>query len=134
MKYDSEDIDTAARTAWGEDRGGGIQGMLMVLWVIRNRAMDSRWPDSPKDVALQDYQFSAWNEGNPNRAKMKALCPNDMLFDAALGMARAVFEGLDKHDPTNGANHYYSNRIPLPSWARGMKQTAEFNSHLFYRA
>lgn len=133
MKYDSQDVDIAARTAWGEARGAGLHGMLMVLWVIRNRALDPRWPDRPADVALQDRQFSAWNDGNPNRPKMEDLTPNDMLFRANMAMARAIFESLDVRDPTLGATHYFADYIDTPTWAENLEFTVQLGHHRFYR-
>ena len=134
MKYDSDDVDTAARTAWGEARGDGILGMLAVIWVIYNRARDNRWPDSPAGVARQPWQFSVWNQDDPNRIKIEQLSGNDELFNAAKGMARAIFDGQGGEDPTMGADHYFALWIDMPPWADQMTQTTEIGSHRFLKS
>jgi hypothetical protein len=37
MPHTARDIDTLARTIWGEARNQGREGMIAVAWVIRNR-------------------------------------------------------------------------------------------------
>lgn len=38
-----EDIDTMARTIWGEARGEGVQGMQAIACVIMNRFHEKKW-------------------------------------------------------------------------------------------
>lgn len=134
MEYSSDDVDIVARTAWGEARGEGIIGMLAVIWVIYNRTQRAQWPDLPAAVARQDRQFSVWNQGNPNRIDIEHVSRNDVLYDAALGMAKAVFEGLAGEDPTGDADHYFATYIDMPWWAEDMTRTAEIGKHSFFRS
>lgn len=133
MKYGPDDLEAMAQTAWGEARGEGLGGMHGVLWVIRNRAEDGRWPNSPHNVVHQPYQFTAWNSDNPNREKMLNVTRADPLYEAAVGMARAILEDQDAHDPTGGANHYFATHIERPDWAKDMTFTAKMGNHKFYK-
>jgi spore germination cell wall hydrolase CwlJ-like protein len=133
MSYTPDDLKALAQTAWGEARGEGLDGMRAVMWVIVNRVEDSRWPNSVFEVVHQRWQFSAWNPGNPNRERMEQVNENDAPYDAALGMGRVILEGLDREDPTFGANHYFADSIVAPDWAREMTHTATIGNHRFYR-
>jgi len=131
-KWSDEDYDLAARTAWGEARGEGILGMLAVLFVIRNRTVDSRWPDAPREVVKQPWQFSIWNAGDPNREKVEAVSRNNPNFKAALAMAQIVLDSRDQQDPTKGANHYHAQGV-TPKWAGSTAFTTKIGHHLFYK-
>ena len=126
------DIDIVAKTCWGEARGEGRKGMQAVAEVILNRAEDKRWPRTPADVAQQPWQFSAWNEGDPNRAKMELLG----LDDTGLRLAyRAVLDAMEGAGIVFGANHYFApgSMSAMPRWARDMELVAEIGRHRFYR-
>ncbi len=63
-----------ARTAWGENRGGGIDGMTSVINVIMNRAhKPSWWGKTPREVCLKPWQFDCWNENDSNLPKLLAV-------------------------------------------------------------
>ena len=130
MKMTAADLDIVACTVWGEARGEGRKGMQAVAEVILNRVKDSRWPDTPSDVAKQPRQFSAWNTGDPNRAKMSFLSLDDPGFRNAY---RAVLDALEGANITFGANHYFASYIAMPKWARRMELVAEIGRHRFYK-
>lgn len=134
IQYSAEDIDTMARTLWGEARGEEKQGRIAVAWVIRNRATKSpayNWPNTPKAVCRQPWQFSCWNSNDPNLPKMKGLTERDSIFRECLAVANDVLNG-NVSDPTNGADHYYAISINTPSWAIGKKPTVTIGHHRFY--
>ncbi len=129
------EIDIVARTAWGEARGEGYEGMQAVINVIYNRASSpiEWWGKSPVDIALYDSQFTAWNEGNPNRDAMLAVTKADPQFRDALALAKlAAFGQLE--DISGGADHYFNPSIVLPSWASKMTKVASIGGHDFYRS
>ena len=67
----AEDLWTLAQTMWGEARGEGTDGLGAVALVIRNRSQDRRWERlSIAGICRQPWQFSVWNVGDPNRAKL----------------------------------------------------------------
>jgi spore germination cell wall hydrolase CwlJ-like protein len=128
----SEQIDTLARTLWGEARGEGRRGMEAVAAVIMNRVRDPRrWPNDAASVSRQPWQFSAWNAGDPNRALLMAVTEEDREFRQALDIATAALRG-ELTDPTNGANHFHTNAVS-PSWSRGVTPVASIGGHRFFR-
>ncbi|MFN4017505.1 MAG: cell wall hydrolase [Reyranella sp.] len=142
MNYDDNDVAVVARTLWGEARGEPHDGKAAVAWVIRNRASRARFsPDlfgragAAAAVCQAPWQFSCWNEADPNRAKLLVLKPIDMAIE--MQIATDVLAGAIE-DPTNGADHYHT--IDAPSWARAwpptwaptMREVARFGGHVFY--
>ena len=70
----SENLEYMARTIWGEARGEDEQGKIAVGHVIKNRRDKQTWMGKTiKDVCLKKWQFSCWNENDPNREKILAL-------------------------------------------------------------
>lgn len=126
------DIDLMARTAYGEARGDGPEGMRAVMHVIMNRAHDGvAWNGrSVVEAIFKDRQFSAWNEGDPNRAIMLAVTTANPVFAEARRIAAAVHSG-DLPDTTGGATHYHTVSI-APVWADASKVTAVIGGHIFY--
>ncbi len=130
-------IDVLARTIWGEARGEGEPGMVAVACTIRNRVSDSRWPGNYPDVCLQPKQFSVWNEGDPNRARVVKVTTNDPMFAKALSIAAEVMFYRMADDPTYGANHYVTNELfrgrRRPSWAKPEEISAHIGHHVFFK-
>lgn len=138
----SADIDTLARTLWGEARGEGPAGMAAVAHVVFNRvAACSWWGRDVVAVCRQPWQFSCWNANDPNAARLPRLDTADADFRLALDAARCVAaaEGsgarrLPGGDPTGGATHYYAPAVVAPPrWARGVTPCARIGRHLFFK-
>jgi len=133
------DVDTLARTLWGEARGEGLSGMEAVACVILNRlavAKDQNgfwWGDTVEKICRKSWQFSCWNENDPNSARLKSLSPVDIAFRAALDIAEDAIDGL-LVDMTHGATHYLNPKAVdiKPAWATG-KPLAVIGKHHFYR-
>jgi N-acetylmuramoyl-L-alanine amidase len=132
-----ETIDTLARTIWGEARGEGAAGMQAVAAVILNRLSITKksggywWGDNLIEICRKPYQFSCWNENDPNLKKLQAVDDRDLHFATALRLARrAVTTGLT--DPTNGATHYHAAGI-TPYWSKNEKPCAVLGRHIFYK-
>ena len=132
-----EDIDTMARTLWGEARNQGIIGMEAVACVIMNRLAVSEshagywWGNTVTDICRKPWQFSCWNENDPNREKLLAVTSDDREFSAALDIAKDAVNG-HLSDVTGGANSYCTVSLK-PSWAVNMIQTAIIRQHVFYK-
>lgn len=131
----TDDIRYMALTCYGEARSESRDGKIAVCHVIKNRAERGGWWGSTiKDVCLWPWQFSAWNEDDPNRKKMLA-CTTDAAptpdFQKCLEAAAAVLGGFEA-DPTGGACHYHAHNIPKPSWAEGKQPCKTIGRHLFY--
>lgn len=128
-----DDLAVWARTVWAEARGEGELGMLAVAHVINNRAVDPGrdwWGDSIAEVCLKPWQFSCWNELDPNRGKLLRVGLEDPQYRIALRCCLAVLTGAA--DPTVGADHYHTLSI-APVWARGRARIATIGRHAFYR-
>jgi len=133
------DLDTAARTVWGEARGEGVEGMKAIAWVIRNRSEIDLWEDSKPDwwgetideVCKKVWQFSCWNENDPNRGKMEKLGTRYVAYKLALSAVCQVLVSSKSEDPTKGAFHHHTKSIS-PHWAKGKQPCAEIGDHVFY--
>lgn len=122
--------DILARTILGEARGEGASGMAAVAQTILNRSRSGRFPDDPAQVALQDNQFSVWNNGAGSGKTNYDRNSNEYLN--ALQIVDAVASGSIP-DQTNGAL-YYHNPAVSPAWANGVNQygTTRIGNHIFY--
>lgn len=133
------DLDTLARTIYGEARGQILQGQVAVGWVVRNRALrPRRFGASIKEVCLKPKQFSCWNEDDPNRKLVLAADHTKRSFLGALGVAALVMSG-DFPDPTGGADHYFTVEAPPgavhwpPKWSAEMRETVVIGAHRFFK-
>lgn len=121
-----------AKTIYGEARGEGLKGMQAVANVVMNRVNAGSWYGaSVKDVVLKKWQFSCWNDGDPNKKVIENMTPAQLEASGALAIARKAIAG-DLADITGGATHYHNKHIK-PSWALSMKRTATIGNHIFYK-
>lgn len=136
--YDEGDIDTLARTIWGEARGDGNTGMQAVACVILNRykaaeaslAKSRQFGADITAICKKPYQFSCWLASDPNLAKILAVNTSTDSFASAVSIAKGVLSG-SLPDITNGANHYHTSSVS-PSWSSGATAVAVIGSHEFY--
>ncbi len=130
------DVELLARTIYGEARGEKVRGKEAVACVIFNRLKRSRecggywWGDSLGGVCLKPWQFSCWNEGDPNLKKISSVTPENKTFQASIRIARRAAAGTID-DPTGGATHYHVKGV-YPPWAKDKAPSAEIGRHLFY--
>lgn len=140
MTY-NRDIDILARTLYGEARGeykrpdGGLGSLMAIANVVMNRVHRQGWfGSSIQEVCLKPYQFSCWNETDPNRSLLLSVTPETCaLFRQCLEVAQKVASG-NWPDLTKGADHYYALWIPrAPRWSLNSKPVAKIGNHVFYR-
>ena len=135
---DVVDAHWMALTMWGEARGQGEEGMRAVGHVIRNRWMAKRHGAHVTDTVSAAWQFSCWNEGDPNRAAMLNIEALPKLGEeyrqwlAAKRVAGEILSGRSA-DPTGGALFYHSNAVQ-PAWSREVAPVTRIGTHLFFRA
>ncbi len=125
----------AAMCAWAEARGEGTAAMFGVLCVIRNRANHPKWwGNDIKSVILKKWQFSSFNDNDPNRAEMMYPLAHDSVesWERASRASGAVFSGA--LDITDGATHYHDTSIAPPDWAKGLKPICRIGRLEFYKA
>jgi spore germination cell wall hydrolase CwlJ-like protein len=133
------DLDTLARTIWGEARGDGYEGMQAVANVIMNRyrlalsstAKARQFGGTVSEICLKPYQFSAWLSNDPNLAKMLNVTRENAAFRVALSISQRALEGR-LPDITNGADHYHTAAVE-PFWSKGETPVASIRSHRFFR-
>lgn len=156
------ELDTLAQTIWGEARQEGTKGMIAVGNVIKNRAEANKkmFGQGIKGVALKPKQFSCWNEGDPNREKLKDILQYDKLvsmrksptgepfnewfqkfkntgeyleyksYVKAKEIAQQILSG-SVPDPTKGAVYYHTLDVK-PIWRTKLDQVAQYGNHVFY--
>ena len=129
--------DILARTIYGEARGELVRGKEAVASVVMNRVRRARerggnywWGGDVTGVCLKPWQFSCWNENDPNRPRIEAVTKDNRNFQSCLRIARRAIAGTLK-DPTHGATHYHEKSL-APPWAKDRKPSAEIGNHKFY--
>jgi|SRR5579883_2950609 len=119
---------------WREARGESDEAKLGVAYVIHNRATDKkkRWPASIRGVILQPWQFSSFNQNDPNYTKYPE--PDEKAWLACKAAVEKVKAGAE--DPTKGANLYHSIPVgkPWPKWAQPELLTAVIGPFRFYKS
>lgn len=131
MELSDYQKDILIRTALGEARGQGVEGMADVIQVILNRANSGQFPSDPAAVALQNKQFSTWNKGeggnNPQQFKKSS-----RIYKTAAEALEAVASGV-RPDPTGGALYYHTPAVS-PAWSASVNRngTIKRNGHIFY--
>ena len=133
------DIDTLARTMWGEARSEGYRGMQAVANVIINRyeaaqaspAKARQYGRTIAEICKKKWQFSAWNAGDPNRGKMLSVTEQDPQFRTALEIARKAVAGT-LPDITGGADHYHTKSLQA-DWSEGRRPITSHGKHVFFR-
>ncbi len=136
------DRKAVALTIFGEARGEGVTGMMAVGCVIRNRAKHRRvtwWGKGWRGVCLHPFQFSVWNEGDPNRGLLLAIAdgqpvpngPMSVALATAMSVAVDLIDGK-LPDVTKGADHYHTLDV-RPAWKDDKKVVARIGAHIFYR-
>jgi len=128
------DIDIFARTIYGEARGEDQASRISVGHAIINRwrSTTGQWSkdDTLATTCLRPWQFSCWNEGDPNLVRMMAATLNAKLFRTCY---IAALEALNTKDTTLGARHYHTAAMGWPrAWGRKKIPCYETGGHLFY--
>lgn len=137
--YREIQIDTLARTLWGEARGEGSAGMQAVAQVVLNRLTIAQklggywWGNDIVQICQKPYQFSCWNKDDPNRAKLIQISVDkDIYFATALRIARRALAGALGEDITEGATHYHAAGIS-PYWVKDQRPSTVLGNHIFYK-
>lgn len=138
IRYNDHDLDIQGKTLWGEARGEPHEGQIAVAWTIRNRSQRGAFAGrvaglegAVAAVCQAPWQFSCWNNDDPNRARLLVLSPTDNTTQHDI--CGDVLEGV-VDDPTGGADHYFADTIATPGWAASMKQTAHIGHHIFFNS
>lgn len=121
MDITREQIILLARLIHGEARGEGFAGKVAVGAVILNRVEDKNFPDTIREVILQQGQFSSLIDGQAN------LFPDQKSINAA----RAALVG---YDPTHESLFFYNPEVATNiSWISKRRVTLKIGGHVFAR-
>jgi spore germination cell wall hydrolase CwlJ-like protein len=136
----NEDIDILARTIYGEARGeytrpeGGLAALIAIANVVLNRVAQRTWYGKTiKEVCLKPYQFSCWNQNDPNRTVIMTANPcKDKIFQRCMEVATKTAAG-EWPDLTFGSDHYYAVWLPIaPTWSLGKHPMVKIGCHAFF--
>ena len=136
----AEDSDEVllARMLFGEARNCTDLEKIAVAYTAINRANDGKkWNGTNlKEVLLKKWQYSCFNENDPNREKlMDPQVYDSESWDDCLKIAREVLAGKYK-DITNGATHYHTLNTS-PKWSKSPKMKKigriDGSKHEFYK-
>ena len=132
--------EVVAMTILGEARGEGKAGMYAVATVINTRVINRN--KTPRQVCLQPWQFSCWNDSDVNKAKLGELYLTHPMRDYAIRLAANITEL--KRSYTKNADHYCHKSLD-PYWSyriivrdgkkirRYIKPVAVIGNHKFYK-
>jgi len=145
-----DDLETLARTIYGEARGELYPGKIAVGCVVVNRSRIAARFFAEKgrphplfgsgtlaEACQAPWQFSCWNgltdetksAADPNLPKLLSVPLTDPLMAICVKAARAASDGPDI---TKSATHYYASGTPMPHWAVGKTPALTIGHHLFF--
>ena len=131
-----QDINTLARTIFGEAIGEKLLGQEAIASVVLNRVDFAKrkggywWGNTITEVCRCPWQFSCWNINDPNYK----ILTKDLLIDRTFQVCRRIAPraiGGVLNDKTCGATHYHI-RTLRPKWSIGKIPYAEIGNHIFY--
>jgi len=137
-----DDDKLLALVIYGEARGESYGGKVGVASVILNRLKKGGWfGKTIKDVILKPFQFSCFNDNDPNRIKLLAIAQNWELFYKKDKALRECYDIASKFldpndismlkDNVSGATHYKTKNCKA-YWADKMQLVAVIGNHEFY--
>ena len=107
-----EEREIVCRVVAAEARGEGLQGMMAVSQVIRDRAI--LWDMTPTEVVTAPDQFAAPYQG-------------ELTDDIYLAVANVFDGGMNVFEEP--ATHFYSG--PEPYWASSKESRGSIGNHRF---
>lgn len=128
------EVETLARTAFGEASSDGEAGMTAVCNVVVNRVNSgvTWWGSSIAGVCLAKMQFDCWFPGTADYNRMLAATTDDPAFATALAIAEQAVAGI-LADTTRGATTYKRSDLPWPrSWGDEIAPLVVIGSQSFY--
>lgn len=144
--YSNVDINEVlclAENIYHEARGESLVGKRAVAAVTINRQQLPQYPNTICGVVnqanvkngIRSCAFSwvcARRTVNLNSAPGRE---NEQVIKSFTQSAQVAIEAISGtfSDPTNGATHFHSVKIPKPSWALPSKYRVNIGNHIFYK-
>lgn len=117
-------------TVWSEARGEPYECKLGVAEVIRKRTERCYMSDGTlASTCLKDYQFSGWNNGDPNRIPSVKI---DDLDPVVIECTRAWHESAHTH-LAKGAVLFCNMNLAHPYWATPENFLCELGAMSFFK-
>lgn len=128
----STDVDTLARTLYGEAKARDELDAAAIAAVVMNRVAYPNWPSTVAAVCMQPWQFSCWNQSDPNRQRILNAKVTDLWFRKCQEIAEKTIAG-HLGDHIGKATHYYARSMKRPpKWAKGKTPSHQTAGHLFF--
>jgi len=150
---DINQMHCLATNIYHEARGESVRGKFAVAHVTMNRVYSDRFPDTVCNVVYQSHMRVNWKgESVPKRHKCqfswycdgksdaiilktaegKIIKYNMNAWEESLKVASMILKH-EIHDTTNGATHYFNDKLADPYWADHYVQVAQIDNHVFHR-
>ncbi|MGM0437128.1 MAG: cell wall hydrolase [Bacillota bacterium] len=121
MHVDREEVIILARVINGEARGENFEGKVAVGAVILNRVESDDFPDTIREVILQQGQFSSLLDGQANPYPV----------ESSIAAAKAALIG---YDPSLNSLYFYNPEVATNlDWIRKRPIILEIGNHVFAR-
>lgn len=117
-RYQIDNVEMMARVVHGEARGESYEGKVAVAAVILNREGSVHFPNTIRNVILQQNAFTAVHDGQYN------LPPSPVAY-------QAVMDAVNGYDPTQGSTYYYNPDIATNEWIFTRETVTEIGNHTF---
>ena len=125
------DISMLALLGWREARSEPDQGIIAVMWTVRDRVEHPKWWGDTYSAAMgKKWQYSAMAAPGDSQLIKWPVYP-DAQFTKCLTFADAVINGT-MPNPFPGADSYYATSIPRPLWATDEMFVGAIGGHRFY--
>ena len=131
------DRQLLALALYGEARGEITEGKIAVGSVILERVKLNKWyGQGLQGVILKPWQFSCFNESDPNYRKLLHIAEQwdeEMALNSALNDCYGIAAGLLSGEipPSVMATHYKVTTCDV-YWTKEMVRVARIGSHEFY--
>lgn len=125
------DLTLLALLVWGEARGESDEGKSAVAHVVMNRwRRQGFYGNTIRDVIVKPWQFSCFNDSDPNTGKLLQVKNND-AWNRCAQAALDAYLGLSD-DPTGGAVLYCRFDCD-PDWKKDSQFIKQIGNHYFYK-
>ena len=131
-----------ALTIYGEARGESVEGQIAVGSVILERVDKQGWMGKTiPEVCLKKWQFSCFNENDPNYPKLLHIAENwdkeipaNKMLNSCWGIALGLVTGNIPRTPEIADSHatQYLTVDCNASWEKKMKKVVTIGRHDFY--
>ena len=127
LGYDPTEEALVIKTIMLEAEDQGLEGMIAVGEVIRNRALERS--QTLTQVVMAPKQFSCHNEPKKAQERLSGMSATTWQ------MASKAWNESESTNYTKKANLYYNPKLASPSWAKSpkVKHTVTIKDHVFMR-